>query len=225
MKNLMSSFFRACLALALLAALLCFAQCKNDDDNGGTTPKTTPDTTPITTPIYLWVSNCFVLGNMNITPGSSCPAPTGGTTGTAAADDVCSQRQGADATGISGTTIALLASAAQEPKDFTIPNKENREIQRPDGTVIAANWTDLFTVGTPLTNVIGDSSVGRFPWTGLVVSTGTFAVAAVSPNTCGDWLNTTGIGEIGNPGLTGDVRFAAGFEECDHGRPLYCVTH
>ena len=94
MKNLMSSFFRACLALALLTALLCFAQCKNDDNggdgNGGTTPGPDPDPDP--GPIYLWVTSCHVDGDMNVTTGSSCPTSVTGTTGTAKADSICAQR-------------------------------------------------------------------------------------------------------------------------------------
>ena len=66
-------------------------------------------------------------------------------------------------------------SSDGHPRDLFIPNQENRELQRPDGTKIADKYAAFFDPSVPLTSAVSDTAIDALSgdnndayWTGLL---------------------------------------------------------
>ena len=155
----------------LLTALLALPHCENDD-NGGGGGEDSLDA------IYLWVTGCTVLGNMN---GGDCPAlPAGAPTdGLTRADAICANRYETDVDETSRNRIAeegeprhraMLVRSNDPPKEvFPVRGKDTLEIKRPDETLIADSWDQFFDPSATISDSIAGSGSVSY-WTGWWVS-------------------------------------------------------
>ena len=149
-------------------------------------------------PVYMWVEGNTYAGDLR---REEMGTKMG--TGLEGAHAKCTMA--ASGKGLPGsrtyTHKAVLGSASDgHPRDLPIPNQENRELQRPDGTKIADKYADFFDPSplVTLTNKVSDTGISALSggddtyWTGLLqngnVDTG---------NHCTNWTSTTGNGSYG----------------------------
>ena len=227
------------LSILLLTAILSFTHCSSDNGGGGggggsnPNPSPSPPPAPVTTPIYAWETGCTVQGNMM---GGTCGNMADGRDG---ADALCAARyetdggSAADRMRISeerGTPAhkALLADSNLLPQNFDINNKENREVQRPDGTLIADTYTYFPSTKTDWNVKINPSGAGNYVWVGWGVLPGPADAHFTNVTSCDDWTSSAnsvkgGVGsDLGRVSGTG---VAASPQDCDGTYFLYCITY
>ena len=166
--------------------------------------------------------------------GGTCGNMTEGREG---ADDLCAARYETDAGSAAdrmriseerGTPAhkALLADSNLLPQNFVIENKENREVQRPDGTSIADAYTHFPSSSMNWNASIGLGS-GTFVWVGWA-SAQTDSSNFMDTSSCDDWTSSDSSVE-GGRGISNSSVLGAGtrggVNECDSTYSLYCITY
>ena len=224
------------LSILLLITSLSFAHCSSDDNGGGgngaSDPAPAPAPDPVTTPIYVWTTGCTVQGNMM---GGTCGNMTEGREG---ADDLCAARYETDAGSAAdrmriseerGTPAhkALLADSNLLPQNFVIENKENREVQRPDGTSIADVYTNFPSSSMDWNAAVDLASDGKAVWVGWK-GTQTDSSNFMDTSSCDDWTSSDSSVEGGRGGSDvsiNGVGILGGELGCDGTYSLYCITY
>ena len=124
---------------------------------------------------------------------------------------------------------ALLADSNLLPQNFDIDNKENREVQRPDGTLIADTYTYFPSTMTDWNVKIDPSGPGNFVWVGWASELpATEDVHFTNVLSCDDWTSSANSVE---GGVGSDSAFLDGgglgtaIRECDAAWFLYCITY
>ena len=195
---------RVCLYSLTFICAIGLVHCDNSSDNSGDNSGDNDPGPPPGPPvsIHVWLTSCEVGSNMEGC-GNTMSEASG-------ADNICQMRYAVDGgeSAPGGTHKAIIATSTSLPQNFSIPNKESRAVQRPDGTPIANNWTDFFTASEPISVPIADGPQRTF-WTGLDADFG-------SDLNCSDWTATTAQGAVGRSSkvdekrLGGDLYFCRG---------------
>ena len=209
--------------LLALVAMLALPQCA---DTKGFLTDDDEDITSLTSPIYLWTSTPNYTGNL------------GGVSG---ADNICNEPAEISAAMLPSGRIymhrAIIVDDTSElPEAFTIPNKGDREVQRPNGTKIVDNYNAMLRGEIGSADYLDESIIGggdRY-WTGLdldnsggVPTTGVDASYVSGTDNCLNW--TTDISATGFYGDGSEKNHKAfkslGNVRCTSPRSLLCVSH
>jgi hypothetical protein len=135
----------------------------------------------------------------------------------AAYDAFC--QQSADNAGLPGTYKAWISAATDSAADRLVHSPT--PYVRTDGVTVASNWDDLIDsqLSAPIQiDESGNDAGDRFVWTGTEPD-GSYDTS----DSCGSWVNVSGITSAGESNQTASVWTVATFEPCSNNHSLYCL--
>lgn len=147
----------------------------------------------------------------------------GGFGGVAEADQRCqTHADGSQSPRVKGRKFLAWISTAANPASARFP-KGTKPYVRPDGAKVASDWTDL-TKGT-LAGGIGLNEDGAPPGGSNRAWTGTNDNGSAAGANCGNWKDTSLVGQRGNVGGNGAGWSDASNDACTNTGHLYCFEY
>ncbi len=195
---------------ALLLPSLILFSCGGGGGGGGDKTPAVVLPTPPPDNIYLWT-----------TSGTH----TGALGGIDGANSVCegdADKIAAFPTDFTHQAVLAVADPAFHP-DSIIPNADTREVQRPDGTPIAATYQAFAGSAAEVTRGVTPTTTEQIYWTGLLDGRGIYLIGAH----CNNWRSASGTvrGDIGHSQDAVFSRLGTVLSSCDNLHHLLCVSH